>query len=744
MQIPGYRIIRRINHGGMSTVYLAVQLSVGREVALKIMSPALNADPVFGRRFQREANIVGQLSHPNIVSIYDIGWHNNLNYIAMDYLPSGTVHERMQSGMSTAEVLQVLRQIALALDHVHNKGYVHCDIKPENILFREDGTAVLTDFGVAKSVAAAVQGSSAGTIIGTPHYMSPEQSRGLALDGRSDLYSLGVVFYEMLVGAVPFRGADAVAIAIKHLSAEIPALPSQYAVYQQLIKRLLAKEADSRYQTGAELVTAIDIIEETLAGFPKRRTVTTDPAELNTSALFKALLRTSMAALQIKLRRSLGRLRPRSLRSEPQLESALQQMDTLEARRPTLLATRVSQVLQQSAPIGRGNSRRRSVVIGMLVGLMVISVWQSKLISFDAVFSNSFAELEADPTGAEATNLPASASAAENTALDDGPPLVETPPLASLTVHPQPSDARVRILNIRERYRPGIQLSSGRYHLEVSHRGYKTLRTWIDMQSQDLSLQYHLELLHKPGDVFTDQLLIGENGPEMVVIPAGNFVMGKEGVANAMPARTVSIPRHFAVSKYEISFELYDHYASLASKPLPNDRRWGRGRQPVINISWHDAMSFAHWLSQQTGQHYRLPTEAEWEYIARAGSADDFWWGQNEPGTRANCRRGCASDYAGFLSSRTAPVGSFPPNAFGVHDTAGNVAEWILDCYENNYEGAANDGSALVSEGCQLRGVRGGAASDDYSALYSFSRKGLKPDQSSSMVGFRLVRELVY
>lgn len=172
MQIPGYRIIRKINQGGMSTVYLAIQLSVGREVALKVMSPALNADPVFSERFQREANIVGQLSHPNIVSIYDIGRYKNLNYIAMDYLPGGSIHDKMTTGLSTQESLRITKEIALALDHAHDKGYIHRDIKPENILFRENDAAVLSDFGVAKTVSTASRMTNAGTVVGTPHYLS--------------------------------------------------------------------------------------------------------------------------------------------------------------------------------------------------------------------------------------------------------------------------------------------------------------------------------------------------------------------------------------------------------------------------------------------------------------------------------------------------------------------------------------------------------------------------------------------
>src|SRR3954467_3640701 len=210
LQIPGYRIIRKINQGGMSTVYLAIQISVGRIVALKVMNPGLTSDPAFNERFQREATIVGQLSHPNIVAIYDIGREADLNYIAMDYLPGGSVHDKMINGLTGEEALRVTKEVANALDHAHEKGYIHRDIKPENILFRADNSAVLSDFGVAKGIVGVSRMTHVGTVVGTPHYMSPEQTRGQPTDARSDLYSLGVVFFEMLTGALPYQGEDAV------------------------------------------------------------------------------------------------------------------------------------------------------------------------------------------------------------------------------------------------------------------------------------------------------------------------------------------------------------------------------------------------------------------------------------------------------------------------------------------------------------------------------------------------------
>ncbi|HEX7763723.1 MAG TPA: serine/threonine-protein kinase, partial [Cellvibrio sp.] len=262
LHIPGYRVVRKINQGGMSTVYLAIQISVGRVVALKVMNPQLTSDPAFSERFQREATIVGQLSHPNIVAIYDIGRHEDLNYIAMDYLPNGSVHDRMATGLNGEEVLRITREVASALDHAHEKGYVHRDIKPENILFRTDNSAVLSDFGVARGLSNNSRMTHVGTVVGTPHYMSPEQTKGNSVDGRSDLYSLGVVFYEMLTGSLPYQGEEAVTIALKHISAPIPKLPLQYLAYQKILDKLLAKDPEQRFQRGRDLIQAIDELEK--------------------------------------------------------------------------------------------------------------------------------------------------------------------------------------------------------------------------------------------------------------------------------------------------------------------------------------------------------------------------------------------------------------------------------------------------------------------------------------------------
>ncbi len=258
IKIPGYRIERKLGQGGMAAVYLAIQQSFEREVALKIMSPLLNSDPSFTTRFIREARIVAHIHHASIVPVFDVGEHQPYHYLSMEYLPGGDLKQRILRGRcSTEQVMDVCIALCGALDVAHRKGFVHRDIKPENILFREDGTPVLTDFGIARAVDRGASLTVAGMLVGTPSYMSPEQVKGVELDGRSDLYSLGIVCYEMLTGTVPFRADSSMSVALKHLSEAIPPLPGDLAVYQSFVNSLTARDRNERFSSGAEAAQAL-------------------------------------------------------------------------------------------------------------------------------------------------------------------------------------------------------------------------------------------------------------------------------------------------------------------------------------------------------------------------------------------------------------------------------------------------------------------------------------------------------
>jgi serine/threonine protein kinase len=265
LTIPGHRIVRRLGQGGTATVYLAIQESFGREVALKVMSPMLNADPTFTMRFVREARIVAQMHHASIVPVFDVGECHPYHYLSMEYLPGGDLRQRIVEGRSSAALaIDVCMAVSSALELAHRKGFVHRDIKPQNILFREDGAPVLTDFGIARAVDVGTSLTVAGMLVGTPAYMSPEQVKGLDLDGRTDIYSLGMVFYEMLTGAVPFRtdSDSTLSIAMKHLSEILPPLPPEHSHLQALLDRLTAKEREHRFSNATEVVRALRALNE--------------------------------------------------------------------------------------------------------------------------------------------------------------------------------------------------------------------------------------------------------------------------------------------------------------------------------------------------------------------------------------------------------------------------------------------------------------------------------------------------
>jgi serine/threonine protein kinase len=259
--IPGYRIESLLGKGGMASVFLAVQNSFERQVALKVMSPLLNSDPSFAARFKRETRIVAQLSHASIVPVFDVGEHQSRHYLSMEYLPCGDLKRRIQQGASDLSLaLKVCTVLCTALELAHRKGFVHRDIKPENILFRADGTPVLTDFGIARALDSGQSMTVAGMLVGTPNYMSPEQVKGLELDGRSDLYSVGIVFFEMLTGTVPFKADSTLTTALKHVSDTLPPLPGEYAAYQEFIDCLTAKDREERFASGGEVIRALRVI----------------------------------------------------------------------------------------------------------------------------------------------------------------------------------------------------------------------------------------------------------------------------------------------------------------------------------------------------------------------------------------------------------------------------------------------------------------------------------------------------
>jgi len=250
-----YEIVRKLAHGELATVYLARQRNADRQLVLKVLHQV--ADSAAGKildRFLREYELIARIDHPNVVRIYDFGVADDHAYIAMEYCGGGSLKRRINSGISPQEAYRLMRDIAGALGVLHSAEILHRDLKPTNVLFRDDDSLALIDFGLAKKVALEAEVTGAGAIFGTPYYMSPEQGHGEPVDLRGDIYSLGVIFFEMLTGSKPYDGDTAMTVIVKHRQAPLPVLPASLREFQPLIQRMLAKQPAGRFQSVGELL----------------------------------------------------------------------------------------------------------------------------------------------------------------------------------------------------------------------------------------------------------------------------------------------------------------------------------------------------------------------------------------------------------------------------------------------------------------------------------------------------------
>lgn len=254
--VKGYRFIEKLSASEHSAVYLALKEPEGRKVVLKVLRQVPDLSDGIGAfdRFLQEYEMIAELVHPNIVKIHDLGVSDDHAHIAMEYLSGGDLRQRIREGIGERDALAYARQIASALAKIHSVGILHRDLKPANIMLRDDGSIALIDFGLAKRLRLEQEITGSGEIFGTPYYMSPEQGHADDVDPRSDVYSLGVILYEMLTGEKPYKAANAMGIIYKHGHAPLPVLPERLARHQELIERLLAKRPEDRLQSACEVV----------------------------------------------------------------------------------------------------------------------------------------------------------------------------------------------------------------------------------------------------------------------------------------------------------------------------------------------------------------------------------------------------------------------------------------------------------------------------------------------------------
>ena len=533
--IPGYTIGRHLARGGMAEVFVAEQIALQRPVALKIlrMAEAGGADAV--ERFEQETRLIAELSHPNIVGIHDVGHSSDgALYYAMPFLPGGDLTAR-ESPRPLAEIRKLLTCLLDALGYSHGKGIVHRDIKPANVLFDEHDTPQLADFGVAIRTLNSERLTQVGLTVGSTGYMSPEQARGMPVDARSDLYSVGVLAYELLTGSLPFRGTDAFEVALAQWEQKVPRLPSERAQWQGFIDKALAREPAQRFQSAMEMAAALARIPEA-------------------ASRFTALPRTLAAVLGgLALGLAVWALWPRTAITPAEIAQLIADEQLLPPARPNALDSLIAAPAQPDFALLR--VRLEDKLRARLLAAISARRW-SEAASRYSGWQDASARLGSAPATrvAVANRLDRALRAELDAAIAAYDRSSAEPALALFPLMEQPS--------------PGLA-------------GRRALLLQIPRRAEGI---------------------VDADGPKLGVVKAPTYT--SKGIA---------------VSVVPVSAALYARYARAAGR-VPARCGGDAGAAAVARcVTYADARDFARWFSEQSGQHYRLPSVAEWQAAGSLG-----------------------------------------------------------------------------------------------------------------------------
>lgn len=700
-QIQGYRLLRPLGRGGMAVVYLAVQLSLDREVAIKVMALDASVDAERAERFEREARIIARLEHPSIVGIHEVGRTvDGRPYYVMPYLARGDLAQRDLSA-DEDQAIDVLTALLDALGYAHARGIVHRDVKPENVLFDSGGRPQLADFGIALSRRSAnARITSNGLAMGSGGYMSPEQSRGEDVDGRADLYSLGVLTFELLTGELPFRASDALTLALMHAQSPVPRLPPALSHWQRFIDLAMAKDPRRRFRNAHAMQRALDALAaRSLSGFNLRRIWLQARARPLRSPPVLLLAGLGLSLLMMTLLRDWQQSEalPASAESGPVLVPMLDE-GALEA-----IQRRMDEAALQLArgelvtPAG-GNAAESYLAV-----LQADSTREEARAGLDAVFD-----------GLSQRAVAALAAGRDEEALQ------------------RVEEARLLADSARLHASPGWQRFTGSLSALMRERVEANLNA-LDRDGAEMLLRRWREL--------------GGAGPELEALADRVAGLPTAGLRLADPAGPplVFVPsrqghsqidRPFAMMQRELTRTEYARFAVATKRdsspcrrrdsllPSPLRRRWNdpgftqSEDEPVVCISHVDARAYAEWLSARTGARYRLPTLGEWRHAAQAGQRPARC-AQANLAEREGCRDGVRN---------TSSARRFQADAGGFADFTGNAAEWLGDCARGS--------------NCERRLIAGGSWRDSFAPDLLLAVAEAEAARGYDDVGLRLVRDV--
>jgi serine/threonine protein kinase len=746
-EIDGYRIVRRLGLGGMATVYLGIQRSLGRPVAIKVLATDHTQSEELVKRFEHEARTIARLDHPHIVNIFDVGRTSTGQiYYTMPYLPNGDLAARNLRD-DESRVIEIIRALADALGYAHEQGIVHRDVKPENVLFDKLDRPLLADFGIALSEAShQPRVTREGATIGSSGYMSPEQARSQPLDGRSDIYSLGVLCYELLTGEMPFHGPDTLSVALAHIENPVPRLPAVRRLWQPFIDKAMAKRPEARFQSAEEVIAALDAIGQRIrtppAHGPMRwwREIAERTAAIprRTRALAIGLLiALALASLIVLLPHTAD-----PAASPPQRVAAV--ATTPVTAGPAGNKSDSSSPVQapaEATPASVGDTARAEPAIdaaaidAMLADAKALAA-RGRL--FAPKGSNAaeryLAALEADPSRREAVRGIESliSRLAKQTAQAIDRADTETANSSIERALALADAAKLRKSRTLDAYRKAV-------HDAIDKRRRKghgpfdagELAALAPIKAALANLDAHeaealADDLARPAKLLrTGGRFHDPGGPELALIPA-----------DTDPGDRLGYP--YAIGVTDVTRGAYRAFAQATGRPASRCREsqslFARSRDlgwespgfdqtedhPVVCVSWQDAKAYAEWLSRRTGQHYRLPTQQEWLRVAQTIVV------------ASGCGSGnfsvdsCDDGYA-----NTAPVARFPATRYGLYDVVGNVAVWTADCSE-----ASGGGE------CRDHAIRGLSWRDERDPAKVWREEKGPGDIGYATTGFRILREI--